>query len=135
MILLRLGFLGVFHSLVCDLFIEVEYLGCEFIPFRVALEQATDTRQLTRQGRVTGSTTQVETVIRAPAAGTVLSRAVEPQIGLHAVDGHTLALLEHGTQAVLGVQMPLGGGRQIPPGGLVAIGADTPALGIQPVIP
>jgi len=44
----------------------------------VAREQAQDNRQLTRQGRVTGATTQVETTIRAPAAGTVLSRAVNP---------------------------------------------------------
>jgi HlyD family secretion protein len=45
---------------------------------QVALEQARDYRELTRQGRVTGATTQVETTIRAPAAGTVLSRAVSP---------------------------------------------------------
>jgi len=45
---------------------------------RVALEQAQDNRELTRQGRVTGATTKVETVIRAPAAGTVLSRTVNP---------------------------------------------------------
>ena len=43
-----------------------------------ALEEAQDNRQLTRQGRVTGTTTQVETTIRAPAGGTVLSRAVNP---------------------------------------------------------
>ena len=45
---------------------------------QVSLEQAQDNRQLTRQGRVTGTTTQVETTIRAPAGGTVLSRAVNP---------------------------------------------------------
>ena len=45
---------------------------------QVSLEQAQDNRQLTRQGRVTGTTTQVVTMIRAPAAGTVLSRAVNP---------------------------------------------------------
>jgi HlyD family secretion protein len=45
---------------------------------QVALEQARDYRELTRQGRVTGSTTQVETTILAPAAGTILSRAVNP---------------------------------------------------------
>jgi HlyD family secretion protein len=45
---------------------------------QVSLEQAQDYRQLTRQGRVTGTTTQVETTILAPAAGTVLSRAVNP---------------------------------------------------------
>lgn len=43
---------------------------------QVSMEQAQDNRQLTRQGRVTGTTTQVETIIRAPAAGTILSRAV-----------------------------------------------------------
>jgi HlyD family secretion protein len=44
----------------------------------VSLEQARDNRELTRQGRVTGNTTQVETVIRATASGTVLSRSVDP---------------------------------------------------------
>ena len=43
---------------------------------QVALEQARDNRELTRQGRVTGSTTKVETTIRANASGTVLSRTV-----------------------------------------------------------
>jgi len=43
---------------------------------RVALEQARDNRELTRQGRVTGGTTKVETTIRANASGTVLSRSV-----------------------------------------------------------
>jgi HlyD family secretion protein len=45
---------------------------------RVSLEQAQDNRELTRKGKVTGAVTQVETVIRAPASGTVLSRAVNP---------------------------------------------------------
>jgi len=42
---------------------------------QVALQQAQDNRQLTRQGRVTGDT-PVEALLRAPASGTVLSRAV-----------------------------------------------------------
>lgn len=45
---------------------------------RVALEQARDNRELTRVGRVSGGATEVETIIRAPAAGTVLSRSVNP---------------------------------------------------------
>jgi HlyD family secretion protein len=42
----------------------------------VALERARDNRQLTRSGRVSGSVTEVERIIRATASGTVLSRAV-----------------------------------------------------------
>ncbi len=45
---------------------------------QVSLEQAQDSRELTRKGKVTGAVTQVETVIRSPADGTVLSRAVNP---------------------------------------------------------
>jgi HlyD family secretion protein len=44
----------------------------------VALEQARDNRELTRQGRVSQGQTHVETLIRAIASGTVLSRAVNP---------------------------------------------------------
>jgi HlyD family secretion protein len=43
---------------------------------RVSLDQAQDSRELTRKGRVTGGVTELESVIRAPAHGTVLSRAV-----------------------------------------------------------
>ncbi len=57
---------------------DLDALEESFELARVALEQARDYRELTRQGRVTGTTTQVETTIRAPAAGTVLSRAVNP---------------------------------------------------------
>jgi HlyD family secretion protein len=45
---------------------------------QVSLERAQDSRELTRMGRVTGATTQVETVIRSTALGTVLSRSVNP---------------------------------------------------------
>jgi HlyD family secretion protein len=45
---------------------------------QVALEQARDTRELTRSGRVSGAATEFEAIIRAPAAGTVLSRSVNP---------------------------------------------------------
>jgi len=45
---------------------------------RVALERARDNQELTRQGRIAGGGEQMESVIRAPAAGTVLSRAVAP---------------------------------------------------------
>lgn len=42
-----------------------------------ALEQARANRELTRSGKVTGGSTEVETTIRAPASGTVLSRVVD----------------------------------------------------------
>jgi HlyD family secretion protein len=45
---------------------------------KVSLEQARDNRELTRVGRVSGGATEVETIIRAPASGTILSRAVNP---------------------------------------------------------
>ncbi len=45
---------------------------------RVSHEQAQDNQELTRKGKVTGGTTQVETLIRATASGTVLSRTVNP---------------------------------------------------------
>jgi HlyD family secretion protein len=45
---------------------------------QVSLEQARDTRELTRKGKVSGGVTDVETVIRAPVSGTVLSRSVNP---------------------------------------------------------
>jgi HlyD family secretion protein len=57
---------------------DLDALEESFELAQVALEQARDNRELTRQGRVTGATTQIETTIRAPAAGTVLSRAVNP---------------------------------------------------------
>jgi len=44
---------------------------------QVSVEQARDNRELTRQGIVSGGTTEVERVIRATASGTVLSRAVD----------------------------------------------------------
>jgi HlyD family secretion protein len=43
---------------------------------RIARQQAFDNRDLTRVGKVTGHGTEVETIIRAPASGTILSRAV-----------------------------------------------------------
>ncbi len=43
---------------------------------RIARQQAADNRQLTRSGRVSGGDTEVEAIIRTPASGTVLSRAV-----------------------------------------------------------
>jgi HlyD family secretion protein len=43
---------------------------------RIARQQAFDNRDLTRVGKVTGGGTEVETIIRAPASGTILSRAV-----------------------------------------------------------
>jgi len=45
---------------------------------RVSLEQARDNRELTRKGKVTGGGTEVETVIRSTAEGTLLSRSVNP---------------------------------------------------------
>lgn len=44
----------------------------------VALEQAKANRELTRKGRVSEGATKVETVIRAPEPGTILSRSVDP---------------------------------------------------------
>jgi HlyD family secretion protein len=55
---------------------DLDALEEQFELAQVSLEQARDNRQLTRSGRVSGGATEVETVIRAPAAGTVLSRAV-----------------------------------------------------------
>jgi len=55
---------------------DLDALEEQFELARVSLEQASDNRQLTRSGRVSGGATEVETVVRAPAAGTVLSRAV-----------------------------------------------------------
>ncbi|MBD3855599.1 MAG: HlyD family efflux transporter periplasmic adaptor subunit [Acidobacteria bacterium] len=43
---------------------------------RIARQQAFDNRDLTRSGKVTGGDTEVETIIRTTASGTVLSRAV-----------------------------------------------------------
>jgi HlyD family secretion protein len=45
---------------------------------QVALEQARDNRELTRSGKVTGGTTEVERIIRSTAEGTILSREVNP---------------------------------------------------------
>jgi HlyD family secretion protein len=43
---------------------------------RIAYQQAADNRDLTRSGKVSGGDTNVETIIRTSASGTVLSRAV-----------------------------------------------------------
>ncbi len=45
---------------------------------RVALERARDNQELTKSGRIAGGGAQMESVIRAPAAGTLLARAVDP---------------------------------------------------------
>ena len=55
---------------------EVEQKKEAFELNRVALIKAQQERQLTRQGRLTAGGTQ--SIIRAPAAGTILSRAVNP---------------------------------------------------------
>ncbi len=44
---------------------------------QVSVDQARDNRELTRQGIVSGSVTDVERIIRSTASGTVLSRAVD----------------------------------------------------------
>jgi len=44
---------------------------------KVSVDQARDNRELTRQGIVSGSVTEVERIIRSTASGTVLSRAVD----------------------------------------------------------
>lgn len=56
---------------------DLDRLAESFELARVSLEQARDNRELTRSGRVTGGSTKVETVIRATASGTLLSRAVD----------------------------------------------------------
>jgi HlyD family secretion protein len=45
---------------------------------KVALAKAEQQRELTRHGRVETDTVRMESIIRAPAAGTVLTRAVNP---------------------------------------------------------
>jgi HlyD family secretion protein len=45
---------------------------------KVALARAEQSRQLTRKGHVESATGRMDSIIRAPAAGTVLSRAVNP---------------------------------------------------------
>ncbi len=45
---------------------------------KVAVDRAEQNRDLTRNGRITTETINMESIIRAPAAGTVLSRAVNP---------------------------------------------------------
>jgi HlyD family secretion protein len=45
---------------------------------KVAVAKAEQQRDLTRNGRITTETVNMESIIRAPAAGTVLSRAVNP---------------------------------------------------------
>ncbi len=55
---------------------DLDALKESFQLAQMSVEQAQDNRELVRQGRVTGTTTSVETTIRANASGTVLSRAV-----------------------------------------------------------
>lgn len=55
---------------------ELDALEESFELAEVALEQARDFQELTRRGRVTGGQTKVETLIRATASGTILSRSV-----------------------------------------------------------
>jgi len=45
---------------------------------KIALRRAEQQRDLTRKGRVSGAGLQMESIIRAPAAGTILTRAVNP---------------------------------------------------------
>jgi HlyD family secretion protein len=45
---------------------------------KVAVAKAEQQRDLTRNGKITTETVNMESIIRAPAAGTVLSRAVNP---------------------------------------------------------
>jgi len=57
---------------------DLDALEEQFELARVSLDQAHDNQDLTRSGRVTGGITEVETIIRSTASGTVLSRAVSP---------------------------------------------------------
>jgi HlyD family secretion protein len=45
---------------------------------KIALSRANQQRELTRKGRISGAGLQMESIIRAPAAGTILTRAVNP---------------------------------------------------------
>ena len=45
---------------------------------KIALARAEQARDLTRKGRISGAGAQMESIIRAPSAGTVLTRAVNP---------------------------------------------------------
>jgi HlyD family secretion protein len=45
---------------------------------KIALAKAEQGRELTRRGRIAGAGISMESIIRAPAAGTVLTRAVNP---------------------------------------------------------
>ena len=45
---------------------------------RIALARAEQGRELTRRGRIAGAGISMESIVRAPAAGTVLTRAVNP---------------------------------------------------------
>jgi HlyD family secretion protein len=45
---------------------------------KIALAKAEQQRELTRKGRVAGAGLQMESIIRAPAAGTILTRVVNP---------------------------------------------------------
>ena len=45
---------------------------------RIELDRAQDTLELVRKGRISGRGAEMESIIRAPAAGTVLVRAVNP---------------------------------------------------------
>src|SRR5215831_10580671 len=45
---------------------------------KISLAKADQQRELTRKGRISGAGLQMESIIRAPAAGTILTRAVNP---------------------------------------------------------
>jgi HlyD family secretion protein len=45
---------------------------------KISLAKAEQARDLTRKGRISGAGIQMESIIRAPSAGTVLTRAVNP---------------------------------------------------------
>ncbi|HMF08390.1 MAG TPA: efflux RND transporter periplasmic adaptor subunit [Thermoanaerobaculia bacterium] len=45
---------------------------------KIALARAEQQRELTRNGRISGAGLQMESIIRAPSAGTILTRAVNP---------------------------------------------------------
>ena len=45
---------------------------------KIALAKAEQGRELTRRGRIAGAGISMESIVRAPAAGTVLTRTVNP---------------------------------------------------------
>lgn len=57
---------------------DLDASRAEFDRAKIALDRAMDSWALTRSGRIQGAGQEMESIIRAPAAGTVLERSVDP---------------------------------------------------------